>query len=39
MSELLTKFEEEMEELRKDWTEFYGQFTKNKENDESESPD
>ena len=27
MSDILTKFEEEMAKLRKEWTEFYGQFT------------
>lgn len=26
MSDILTKFEEEMAALRKEWTEFYGQF-------------
>lgn len=31
MSDILTKFQEEMAELRKDWTEFYGQFIKNSE--------
>ena len=31
MSAILTKFKEEMAELRKEWTEFYGQFTKKNE--------
>ena len=31
MSEILTKFKEEMAALKKEWTEFYGQFTKKNE--------